>query len=443
MAPLILHNVPDDELYIGDDGIQRPYAMVFPHQDEHNSRTRSRRAAAETGSFGKSSRRSRSKTATPRPREDPTIAAADKVFSNWIQNQTVAALPPVDDNLTPPNPNLRRRSIVAAAAAAAQTQTGDDEIPSSTRFAAAASAEPTEIILRGYKNATQQYAAVDRYEQVAGRICEDYPRDPPVENRRYKSEIRDAAYTQRRPLTSEERAKVNKADGGEHWVKVTFESAEAADLAISASPLSIHGYLVFAEPYHGIPPVRDEAILDGGVEMSGSPMRNGGARRSSHAKSASFGGHRRGFPGVDDGSPVSSRTADTGTLTNGTTSSHTLSSGTIRGDVVMGNGNGNSNNAVAETTSSEFSRVIPTARKAKLLPANQALLPKKSLWQRVLAWIPLLAWFSGSMIGNEVPRTENGEFDWNRASLYWKLICWLDAMFGLFGGEIEHADKDE
>jgi hypothetical protein len=30
MAPLILHNVPDDELYVGDDGIQRPYAMVFP-----------------------------------------------------------------------------------------------------------------------------------------------------------------------------------------------------------------------------------------------------------------------------------------------------------------------------------------------------------------------------------------------------------------------------
>lgn len=27
--PLILHNVPDDERYIGDDGVTRPYAMVF------------------------------------------------------------------------------------------------------------------------------------------------------------------------------------------------------------------------------------------------------------------------------------------------------------------------------------------------------------------------------------------------------------------------------
>jgi hypothetical protein len=30
MAPLILHNVPDEELYVGDDGVKRPYAMVFP-----------------------------------------------------------------------------------------------------------------------------------------------------------------------------------------------------------------------------------------------------------------------------------------------------------------------------------------------------------------------------------------------------------------------------
>jgi hypothetical protein len=30
MPPLILHNVPDEELYVGEDGVQRPYAMVFP-----------------------------------------------------------------------------------------------------------------------------------------------------------------------------------------------------------------------------------------------------------------------------------------------------------------------------------------------------------------------------------------------------------------------------
>lgn len=30
MPPLILHNVPDEELYIGEDGVQRPYAMLYP-----------------------------------------------------------------------------------------------------------------------------------------------------------------------------------------------------------------------------------------------------------------------------------------------------------------------------------------------------------------------------------------------------------------------------
>lgn len=30
MPPLILHNVPDDELYVGEDGVTRPYAMLFP-----------------------------------------------------------------------------------------------------------------------------------------------------------------------------------------------------------------------------------------------------------------------------------------------------------------------------------------------------------------------------------------------------------------------------
>lgn len=31
MAPLILHNVPDEECYVGEDGIKRPYAMIYPY----------------------------------------------------------------------------------------------------------------------------------------------------------------------------------------------------------------------------------------------------------------------------------------------------------------------------------------------------------------------------------------------------------------------------
>ncbi len=92
----------------------------------------------------------------------------------------------------------------------------------------------------------------------------------------------------------------------------------------------------------------------------------------------------------------------------------------------------------------EYCKSIHTVRKAKLLPADQALLPQPSYTQRVVNQVPFLKWFSGSMIGNEVPRTVNtGEFDWDRASLYWKFIYWLDATFGLFRGEIMSADKDD
>lgn len=36
MAPLILHNVPDDECYVGDDGVKRPYAMIFNQYESYH-----------------------------------------------------------------------------------------------------------------------------------------------------------------------------------------------------------------------------------------------------------------------------------------------------------------------------------------------------------------------------------------------------------------------
>ena len=63
--------------------------------------------------------------------------------------------------------------------------------------------------------------------------------------------------------------------------------------------------------------------------------------------------------------------------------------------------------------------------------------------QRFANAIPFLKWFGGSMIGNEVPRSQSGDFDWDRASLYWKFIWWLDATFGFFGGEILNVDKED
>ncbi|KAG7291615.1 Nucleoporin nup53 [Staphylotrichum longicolle] len=431
MAPLILHNVPDEELYVGDDGIQRPYAMVFPQQD---GSLRSRKMTHETGSFGKSTRRTRSKTATPARREDPTIAAADKVFSSWIATQNQNA-----PQASVPTTTQRRPTLIPSSSSQNLSQAQDESaVPSQARFLK--QQQPTEVILRGYRSAQQQYAALNHYEQLAGRICEDYPREPPVESRRYKSELRDPAFTRRRVLTTEERAKVNKADSGEHWVKVTFESTEAADAAIFASPQKILGHLVYAEPYHGIPPSRDEAIPDPSTLGSGL-HRTPSNRRHSRTQSG-VGMQQPGFEWSPPHSQTSSSlTADTMTVAS-TVDTNTMSSSTVTGRGPGGNGAGDLV-ATQEKPDDDFCRVIPTVRKAKLLPMEQALLPAPSFTQRVANHIPFLRWFNGAMIGSEVPRTELGEFDWNRASLYWKLMWWLDFLLGLFGGEIRDADKDD
>ncbi len=384
----------------------------------------------ETGSFGKSTRRTRSKTTTPARREDPTIAAADKVFSSWIANQNRNA-----PQTSAPTTTQRRPTLISSSSSQGLLSQAHDDGASSAQNRFVKQQVPSEVILRGYRSVQQQYAALNHYEQLAGRICEDYSREPPVESRRYKSELRDPAFAHRRVLTPEERAKVNKADSGEHWVKVTFESAEAADAAIFASPQKILGHLVYAEPYHGMPPLRDEAVPD---PSTFGLQRTPSNRRHSRTQSG-FGTQQSGsgFEWSPPHSQTSSLTADT--MTVASTIDTTASSSTVTG---RGNGVGGGL-ALQDKPDDEFCRAIPTVRKAKLLPMEQALLPAPSFAQRIANLIPILGWFNGAMIGSEVPRTEAGEFDWNKASLYWKLMWWLDFLLGIFGGEIRDADKDD
>lgn len=440
MAPLILHNVPDDECYVGDDGIKRPYAMYFnqygqlelprgssnadqdvlPRQDAPSGSARSRRTVAESGSFGKSNRRSRSRPGTPaRGRENPTLAAADKLFGDWVSNQAVPAA------------TVQRKS---------SGMLQEDPAPQRT-----ITSSPVELILRGYRSSTQQYAAISHYESLAGSILEDYPREPPASQRRYKSELRDPSFTRRRTLNADERALVNRADGGEHWVKVTFESSEDAEAAMYASPQRILGHLVYAEPYRGLPPAKDEpcpdvdALVNDHTRSNSMPAGfNGTKRKSVTSMPTSF--NSRLLDLSPSHSQTSSLTMDTGTIANSHTSSATVTE-TI--PLIPKTSTSGIEPLEIREVDSVFCRRIPTARRATLLPAEQALLPQQSVMQRFLNAIPFVKWFGGSMIGNEVPRTETGEFDWNRASLYWKLIWWLDATFGLFGGDVLNIDKDD
>lgn len=432
MPPLILHNVPDDELYVGEDGIQRPYAMLFPGTDGNPTILRPRRAVPETGSFGKSTRRSRSRTGTPAAkREDPTLVAADAIFSQYIAQKAAESseLPQRKTSLSASisQPNLSTATQLAEI---------DGNTGSYSRFSKKHPPKiPTEVILRGYKS-SQQYAAIQEYERIGGRICEDYPRDPPLEQRRYKSDIRDPASMRLKPLTAEEKVKALKFAGGKHWIKVTFESAEAAEIAVEASPQTILGQIVYAELYRGVPPTSDEPISADGKQrtprsdrFSGASAASGVDGRRGLPRSATTGSmqeiNRNNFSFSPE-SQASTFTVESGTVASSGTSSATLT-----------------HNLPPSQPGPElvYCRRIPTAKRMKLLPAEQALLPQPSFTKQIVSKIPIISWLSADIIGNAVPRTEQGDFDWDKASLYWKFVWWVDSMTGWF--DVCGNDKDE
>jgi hypothetical protein len=447
MPPLILHNVPDEELYVGEDGIQRPYAMLFPgyippiplmqnlsdfYSSDGAATSRSRRAVPETGSFGKAStRRSRSRTNTPAAKvvkEDPTLAAADAVFTSYLAKQAAA----------PPDPSRQRKASMPPSASQPNVSLSTTLEPTDGSTGPASRyvhKEPTEVILRGFKSG-QQYAAIREYECIGGRICEDYPRDPPPEQRKFKSDLRDPAVLRRRALTPEEKAKALRFAGGESWIKITFESAEAAEAAVDSSPQLILGYTVYAEMYRGVPPTDDQAIpAHRDRPSTPRPSRNTFERSATTPNTSQS---RRGLFSVSPpASQASTQTLDTATIS--TTSTGTASTATITGG--PSNTLSKSFPSQNQPPQSEFCRRIPTAKRVQLLPAEQALMPQKSYSQRLLAKIPLLSWFNSDIIGTTVPKTENGEFDWAKASLYWKLIHWVDALTGWF--DVAGSDKED
>lgn len=382
-------------------------------------------------------RRSRSRTGTPAKKEDATVRNADEIFGRW---KATHASPDKNNNASQ-SPTEGDNSEEAPAASQAQTLRR----------------EPTEVILRGYRAPNQQYAAIDRYEKIAGRICEDYSREPPQQARRYKLDLKNAMLASRQALTPEERAKVNRGDGGDHWVKVTFESAQAAEAAFFSSPQNVQGHLVYAEPYRGIPPARDEPIPDA-VNSADGIFSAALARSNSNLR------QRRGVEGEDNDDPFTSGSSrlnanispphsqtSTRTISTGTVN-ETASTDTLTHPITPGRTPGTpaqwpqtpKTPGAGGDAGDEWTTGKVRARKMRLQNADLALLPQMSLAQRVTSAVPFLKWFTGSMIGSEVPRTDAGEFDWDRASLYWKVIWWMDKTFGLCGGEIVNGvDKDD
>lgn len=382
-----VHAVPENERYIDASGKRLPWA----YERADGADITARREPAEKGPFGRSMRRrgtsrSRSKTAEPRKEEDrikiENIAAEDAVFSR-LRSDTrekdagKGALQTIDPN-----------TVAGAAKNEAKV--------------------PTEVLLYGFGEELQ-WAAIEFYENVSnGVILEDYERQAPGHRQDMsRSNMRVAA---QRTLTKASMRRKNTFHGGNHWIKVTFDSPEGADLACSRSPHLVRGHLVYAEPYRGIGPSKDAPIFASG----------GGAQITEDTLPKTFARHP-----VHD-SPASSETISSATVGGAQKPTQPPPRMNIF-DAPMRDA---SSTAYEHQRSDSGAQLqvrparIQGATRAVLLPAEQALLPK----QTSQSWA---SWIGGSEIfGSTLPRLADGTFDYERANVYWRLIFTLDRLFG-------------
>jgi hypothetical protein len=397
-----IHAVPDNEKAYDLSGRKLPWGYEqLPTNLEGD-----RREPVEKGAFGKRTNsrrgtsRSRSKTAEPQREEDrikkEQAVAEEKVFGSL-------------------------RKVVREPVA----RDGEGKEDGATAVSAAATAvkidgegEATEVLLYGFGE-DLQWAGIDFYERVSGGlVLEDYERAPPGQIKAYDPTHAFARSTMTKSLSKAALKKKNRYQGGEHWIKITFSSREAAELATARSPHVIKGHLVYAEPWQGRGPARDEPIpaTQAGAQVVGDQLP------PTFAVTGGFGGSPNGSNTI---SSATEREA------NGS-SSHTISQPLFSQPLLSQSYQPTSTTGMELGTSSQQLQRRPGgtvgrlrgAQAAVLLPAEQALMPK----QPRQAWT---AWLGASeLIGTTVPRREDGTFDREKASLYWRLWYWVDGWLG-------------
>jgi hypothetical protein len=411
--------------------------------NDQNQRTR---IPEEKGPFGKARKRgsTRAKTPTAKSAEDSAkldnLRAIDDIFGRFkadedkkrsLSGHSVAALPP---SASAPNPiesgGLLGTSFNGGAPANITAK------------------EPKEVILYGYGSEVQ-WAAIDYFEKVSnGIIYEEYDREP------YNPKFSYAFGAQRsshyHSLSKVALSKVNQFVGGDHWIKVTFDSAEAAERACHYSPHVIQGYTVFAESYRGTGPQGGDRALraqvGGAVSLLSSPQTLSSST----------------IP--DTSTTASSATATTSHIPTALPRSTTLPlfpSGSFPMD------DGPLDRAPATLTRQPQSQtqthttsaqLAPTSRRATLrlkganvkpavfLPQEKAFLPAPPRWQQTFGSLPIIGWVIGNgqgIIGDQVPRKEDGSFDQASASLYWRMWYSVDSCLGTDFCGVRDAEYDD
>jgi hypothetical protein len=419
--PTQFHGVPLEERAYDSQGNRLPWALEWAeyatrncfgmYTNDYSDQPKPRGQKEEKGSFGKATRRKGSsratRTQTPAKKENPAIGGFEAALKYDARNESQKAI-----NIVP-----------------------QPTIEASLVNKISLTKEPTQVALYGFPP-EMQWAALNFYERVSGgMICEDYEREPPAERRRYQSGLGHQSTVQRRTLSKEERTMAMQYWGGDCWIKVTFDSAEAADRAIASSPHMINGYWIYAQEFRGEAPNVDQPIhvheedrqqgLLGAPRPSHRPATLGGSsglaalRQDTSARSVST--LPRSFIPKDvlsiseklddeEQNSISTATASLATVT-------AIDSSGLRERQIERMGN---------STFTHF----PSVQRTTIRPATEALLPQLSWWERVLKSLREGGWIPGDIIGHEVPRLANGDFDHASASFYWRICSWFDDFFG-------------
>lgn len=379
-----------------------------------------RRAPEETGPFGKrntrnttGSARSRTRTGTPARKDNANVLEFGRLFDQYVEDEKA---------------QKARRPAAASAPNLEAPQQVIDKVA-------------TECILYGYRDKGVEWKVIDKYERISlGQICEDYQRTDPHASPRYQHTLsgRDVVV---RNLTADANRKSKRYAGGLHWIKVTFDSAEAADRACHFSPQQIDGYSIFCEIYKGSGPAQDVAILTGSAEANQyrqnqhksrtlttsqstsfllQPERSNTLPRSYTTNSLSYKSPFESSLTAESASPVSSNTVSSATAT-----------GIEQPQFTSSQENDSLTNRTPHNPDAEYMTHIPTVKRAVLRPATEALPPSLTMAERILRSIPILAWFAGGDIVGDGPIIkEDGTFDYEKTTWYWILWWWIDYVFG-------------
>lgn len=302
-----------------------------------------------------------------------------------------------------------------------------------SRHAPSHTKEPTQIMIYGYIP-SRCYAAIELYEKVSGgMICEDYPREPPSERQKYQTPLSASRSIHSRPRTKQEISLANQYAGGSSWIKLTCDSAEAAARAVELSPRQVYGHWVYAEAYKGKGPECDQPIpitiedqREGEFDSPKSP------RKPSQILSAAFSPHAitqqhmaskvpRDLIPHADSQPAN----DAECL-----SPSTASSATATGPGYPNLRNRHQPQAEPSTATSSSHEIVPGIPRYILRPASEAFLPQPTWWERQTQWLSARGLIPTDFIGDGLPMLENGEFDWAKASWYWRICFWFDSHIG-------------